>query len=106
MSIGDTYTSLKPSINHRGLCASLAAPMMSLVGWIQSFLANRTFQVRIDDVIYEEADIHSVVPRCSESGLLLFAAMVSDLTRDRQQFCLTFADDTKMRDKSDDVPSI
>lgn len=95
-------------VNHRIICAKLTALGVSpeVVGWVRSFLANRTFQVRIDDVVSDSAAVPSGVPQGSVIGPLLFLVMVNDLPNEHRLFCRMFADDTKLGGRSDTVPSI
>lgn len=62
--------------------------------------------MRIGDVVYEKVPVPNDVPQGSDIELILFLNMANDLTDGHQLSWLLFADDTKMRDKSEDVDLI
>lgn len=101
----DTITGHLRRQNHRIIQAKLTVQTVSpqVVGWIRSFLANRLFQVRIYDVIFEGVVAPSGVPKDSLIDPLFILAMVNDLTCDSQLFLAMFADDTKLRGGTDNV---
>ncbi len=53
------------SVNHRFLLAKLKASGIdgAVLNWIKSYLSNRSYQVRIDDILSEEAPCHSGFPQ-------------------------------------------
>lgn len=69
-------------------------------------MANRTFQVRIGDVISVEASVPSGVSMGSVIELLLFLNMENDLPDWFLLFCRLLADDTNMGGKSADLDLI
>lgn len=84
--------------NLRIRCAKISAPgvLPEMADWVRSFLANHSNQVRIDDLVSENAAISSGVPLGSNISPLLFLVMVNDLRRDLQLFCRMIFDDTKL----------
>lgn len=71
----------------------------SIIAWIQAFLTNRKFRVKLGEALSDFFDANSGVPQGSKLGPLLFSFFVSDLI----SFCLTpdvldelFADDLKI----------
>lgn len=93
-------------MNRRIICAKCAAlgGNFQVIGWVHIVLGNRSFHVRIDDVIFDGAAVPSGIPRGSVIGPLLVLVMANDLPRDLQIFCLMFAEGTKLGGVN--VPSI
>lgn len=84
-------------VNHSIIYAKLAAhgvsPQVADLVWI--FLANRLFQVRIDDIISEVASVTSSVAQCFVIDPVLFLVMVSHILCDLQLFFRVFAGGTQ-----------
>ncbi len=64
--------------------------------WIKSYLSNRSYQVQIDGVLFEEAPCLSGVPQGSVLGPLLFLLYINDLPAALGNSAFLFADDVKM----------
>ena len=86
------------SVNHRLLKAKLISVGINpnLVTWIEAFLAERTFQVLVNDAKSPTARAESGVPQGSVLGPLLFLLYVNDIPSVVSSFCLLFADDVKL----------
>lgn len=67
-----------------------------LLVWLQDYLTNRKFQVRIDGCLSEKRVVTSGVPQGSVLGPLLFLIYVSDLPSGMVCRTSLFADDTKL----------
>ena len=86
------------SVNHRLLGAKLRAYGVAnnVCTWIDGFLKDRIFRVRIRDSSSETARACSGVPQGSVLGPLLFLVFINDVTRDVNSPCWLFADDVKL----------
>ena len=70
----------------------------NVLGWIKSFLTNRTQQVCIKNTLSDKAPVTSGIPQGSVLGPLLFVIYINDLPNvvDGETFVYLFADDTKV----------
>lgn len=86
------------SVNHRFLIHKLKSYGIApgLCAWIQAFLIQRTFQVKVRDALSQVASPTSGVPQGTVLGPLLFLVYINDLTVDLRNSCLLFADDVKI----------
>lgn len=66
--------------------------------WLESFLANRTQRVRIDNTMSKEQPVVSGVPQGTVLGPLLFLILINDISDELQEGIKTglFADDTRV----------
>lgn len=87
------------SVKHTNIFAKLAVPGGSsqVVGWVRSFLANRSFLVRIEDFGYEKEPFSSGVTQGYVIDSFLILVMINDLHHNLQLFCWIFTEDTKVR---------
>jgi hypothetical protein len=67
-----------------------------LLKWIQAFLSNRTFHVKVADSISDERQVVSGVPQGSVLGPLLFVIYISDLSAVINVPHALYADDAKL----------
>jgi ribonuclease P/MRP protein subunit RPP40 len=67
-----------------------------LLKWIQAFLSNRTFHVKVADSISDERQVVSRVPQGSVLGPLLFVIYISDLSAVINILHAFYADDAKL----------
>ena len=70
----------------------------NILGWIDSFLSNRTQQVIINNSISSPAPVTSGIPQGSVLGPILFVLYINDLPEvvDKDSYVFLFADDTKL----------
>ena len=68
----------------------------NILGWINSFLSNRTQCIKINNSTSATAPVTSGIPQDSVMGPLLFVLYISDLAEvvDDASFIFLFADDT------------
>ena len=94
------------TVNHRLLLLKLENLQVhpAVIGWIRSFLEERTFQVRVDGSLSEPTAAPSGVPQGSVLGPLLFLAYINDLPRELGCFTVIFADDVKLACPSAQAP--
>lgn len=67
-----------------------------LLAWIESFLSNRVFKVKVGSAFSESRNVLSGVPQGSVLGPLLFLLYTSDIRHHISSFCSFYADDTKI----------
>ena len=67
-----------------------------LLQWINSFLTDRSFCVKVDQTLSSPATVHSGVPKGSVIGPLLFLVYINDLTDVISSRSLLYADDFKI----------
>lgn len=81
---------------HRGLLYKLIHYYFpdSLIHLVNSYLTNRTYQVRVDSALSDPCPIQSGVPQGSILGPTLFNLYINDLPRARGTELALFADDT------------
>ncbi len=63
--------------------------------WVEEFLKNRTFRVKLGDHQSSEGAVNSGVPQRSVLGPLLFMIFINDLADELTCNHLVFADDAK-----------
>ena len=93
------------SVNHRFLLRKLRALGIDnkALHWIEEFLRERSFRVRIGNSYSEEMGAPSGVPQGSVLGPLLFLLYINDLVDKIKQPCFVFADDVKVVSKNSRV---
>lgn len=67
-----------------------------LLKWIEAYLTDRLFQVRVEKCVSEQFPVDSGVPQGSTLGPLLFLLYTFDLPSVITSKCSLFADDTKI----------
>uniref|UniRef100_A0A8C7X8C9 Reverse transcriptase domain-containing protein n=1 Tax=Oryzias sinensis TaxID=183150 RepID=A0A8C7X8C9_9TELE len=85
-------------IPHRNLIARLKTLGLTgpLLDWIQEFLQNRSYQVRVGNSLSESTAVHSGVPQGSVLGPLLFLLYLNPLPKLLNINCVLYADDMKL----------
>lgn len=86
-------------VNHSLLIAKLGRVGISgdLLRWVESYVSNRTQQVKIAGYISDTISVTSGVPRGSHLGPLLFLLYINDIVQCFQYArCLLYADDMKV----------
>jgi hypothetical protein len=85
-------------VNHRMLLHKLFAYGLhaNMLNWIQSFLQDRSFRVKIGEQQSESADSPSGVPQGTILGPILFLLYINDLPNVLSGDVLLFADDVKI----------
>ena len=68
----------------------------NVLGWIESFLSNRTQAVRINETMSDTAPVTSGIPQGSVLGPLLFVIYINDLTENISSSMRLFADDSSL----------
>lgn len=72
----------------------------SLVHWLDSYLSNRTFSVRMNNILSDPQSVLSGVPQGSVLGPILYCVYTSDISRMLTTFshvhCQEYADDLKL----------
>lgn len=68
----------------------------AMLKWVQSYLVNRTFQVKVAGEISRVYRASSGVPQGSNLGPLLFIIFINDIGKGIQSKLLMFADDVKL----------
>jgi len=91
------------SVNHRMLIFKLRCIGLNelIVGWIESFLKDRTQFVEVDGCKSELRAVASGVPQGSAMGPLLFLVFINDLPAKIKSHCRLFADDALIYNTSD-----
>ena len=86
------------SVNHELLIWKLRDLNIdsTLCDWIEEFLRNRTFQVKVRNVLSKTASPTSGVPQGSILGPLLFLIYINDITVGLDSPCFLYADDIKL----------
>ena len=78
----------------------------NLYWWIDSFLSDRTFRVKIGNAVSRSIDARSEVPQGSVLGPLLFIAYTTDIKNIITSSFVIFADDIKLYNSCDNFSSL
>ena len=86
------------SVNHELLIWKLRSLGINqtLCDWIEEFLKNRTFRVRVRNTLSKVATPTSGVPQGSILGPLMFLIYINDITEGLNSPCFLYADDIKL----------
>jgi hypothetical protein len=74
-----------------------------LLEWLKSYLAKRTFQVKVGGCLSKVYDISSGVPQGSNLGPLLFLLYINDIGKNIKSKIYLYADDVKICTEVDTV---
>ena len=85
-------------VPHRRLLLKLAAAGIkgSALGFITNFLHNRKCRIQVNGSFSTKSSVKSGIPQGSVLGPLLFIICINDLPIGMHNYCMMFADDTKI----------
>ena len=85
-------------VPHRRLLLKLAAAGIkgSALGFITDFLHNRKCRIKVNGSFSTKSSVKSGIPQGSVIGPLLFIIFINDLPIGMHNYCMMFADDTKI----------
>ena len=93
---------------HRGLILKLEKYGIrgDLLQWFESYLTNRSQQVRINDSLSSPKHTNAGVPQGSVLGPLLFLIYVNDIADSLEGSARLFADDTSISYSSSNIQNL